>query len=209
VAPRLDASAERIIDYLSERHGVDINAVFFRYSKLSDGREILARTILMPDKPPTRHGRKPEAYRRFFQGLIDELREHHKFTGARSGQPQSWYAFSSGRSRVSYGCSFAQGGKVRTDLYIDLGEKGPNKDLFDRLASEKERIEADYGESLQWERLDDRRASRIAIYRHGSIDDAPETLVEIRNWAVKQLLMFKKIFGPRLSTLPQVETEQA
>lgn len=50
VAPRLDASAERIIAYLSERYGVDINAVFFQCTKLDDGREILARTMLVAEE---------------------------------------------------------------------------------------------------------------------------------------------------------------
>ena len=50
VAARLDASAERIINYLAERHGVQINAVFFKYSKLSDGKEILARSMLVADR---------------------------------------------------------------------------------------------------------------------------------------------------------------
>lgn len=50
VAPRLDASAERIIGYLSERYGVDINAVFFQCTKLDDGREILARTMLVAEE---------------------------------------------------------------------------------------------------------------------------------------------------------------
>jgi len=50
VAPRLDASAERIIKYLAERYGVDVNAVFFNYSKLSDGEEILVRSVLVPDE---------------------------------------------------------------------------------------------------------------------------------------------------------------
>jgi hypothetical protein len=51
VAPRLDSSAERIIDYLSDRYGVEINAVFFRYAKTSQGQKILVRTVLVQDRP--------------------------------------------------------------------------------------------------------------------------------------------------------------
>jgi hypothetical protein len=51
VAPRLDSSAERIIDYLADRHGVDINAIFFRYAKTSSGQKILVRTVLVQDRP--------------------------------------------------------------------------------------------------------------------------------------------------------------
>ena len=49
-APRLDASAERIINYLAEKYNVDINAVFFRYAKLGGGHEILARSFLVADE---------------------------------------------------------------------------------------------------------------------------------------------------------------
>jgi endonuclease NucS-like protein len=49
VAPRLDSSAERIINYLAERHEININAVFFRYAKTAQGDEVLIRTVLVPD----------------------------------------------------------------------------------------------------------------------------------------------------------------
>lgn len=49
VAPKLDDSAERIINYLAKRYGVDINAVFFTYRKLADGKEVLIRSVLVPD----------------------------------------------------------------------------------------------------------------------------------------------------------------
>jgi hypothetical protein len=60
VAPRLDASAERIITYLSEQHGVQINAVFFQYAQLSNGNEVLARAMLVAEEslpPKTSRGR--------------------------------------------------------------------------------------------------------------------------------------------------------
>jgi hypothetical protein len=49
VGSGLDAAAERIINYLAQRHSVNLNAVFFRYAKLSTGQEILARSVLVAE----------------------------------------------------------------------------------------------------------------------------------------------------------------
>ena len=90
---------------------------------------------------------------------------------------------------------------MRAELYIDLGDSGQNKALFDALLGSRETIEREFGEPLQWERLDDRRASRIAIYRQGSIENDTQSLQEIKAWAIDHLLRFKKVFGPKLPTL--------
>jgi hypothetical protein len=54
VAAGLDASAERIVNYLAQRHSLDINAVFFNYCALSDNKQILVRSVLVPESatPP-------------------------------------------------------------------------------------------------------------------------------------------------------------
>jgi hypothetical protein len=54
VGAGLDESAERIINYLVQRHSVEINAVFFNYCELSDGKQILTRSMLVADSvtPP-------------------------------------------------------------------------------------------------------------------------------------------------------------
>jgi hypothetical protein len=49
VGSALDAAAERIINYLAQRHSVNLNAVFFRYAKLASGQEILARSVLVAE----------------------------------------------------------------------------------------------------------------------------------------------------------------
>ena len=142
-----------------------------------------------------------EAYRAFFQDLLDQLRDSHHFTGARVGQPQNWYSFASGISGITYGFSFALKEQARTDMYIDLGDTARNKALFDALSASRETLEREFGEPLQWERLDDRRASRIAVYRQGSIESDTQSLQEIQTWAIDHLLRFKKIFGPKLTAL--------
>ncbi len=146
------------------------------------------------DRPSARG----EAYREYFQKLIDALREKHKFTGARVAQPQNWYTFASGYSGAVYGSSFAQAGRVRVELYIDEGDYDQNKKLFDWLEARKGMIEQSFGEKLEWERLDDRRASRVAVYRPGDITSDEATLGEIRSWSIDRLLKFKAVLMPLL-----------
>ncbi|HEY7389564.1 MAG TPA: DUF4268 domain-containing protein [Bryobacteraceae bacterium] len=143
-------------------------------------------------------GGRYEAYRAYFQLLLDELREKHRFTNARVGQPQNWYTFRSGVPGADYGTSFAQGGRVRAELYIDFEDSEINKAFFDRLYGQRKEFEEAFGEVLSWERLDERRASRIAIYRPGSIDASTEELKRIRDWAIEKLLKFRTVFGPKL-----------
>ncbi len=152
------------------------------------------------DSGPRVASEKGEKYRLFFQPLIDTLRESHQFTKARKAQPQNWYTFSSGTTGFGYIANFAHHGRVRVEFYIDLSDKERNKRTFDRLEAQKEAIESEL-EALAWERLDERRASRISISRPGSIDDGHETLNEIRRWLIDQLLAFKRVFGSRFAEL--------
>jgi hypothetical protein len=144
---------------------------------------------------------RAEAYRDYFQSLIDELREKHRFTGARKGQPQSWYSFASGFSGITYAACFSMGNRARVELYIDSPDPEKNKGLFDRLAQDTEKIEEEFGEPFEWQRLDEKRASRIAIYRPGSIEDDEEELKEIRVWTIDRLLKLKEVFPAYLSKL--------
>jgi hypothetical protein len=139
---------------------------------------------------------KEQAYRQYFQPLIDELREKHKYTGARIAQPQSWYSFSSGISGIYFNATFAGKDLARVELYIDWGDVERNKALFDWLHEKKEAIEEKCGTKLHWERLDHRRACRISAERKAHIEMSPEELEQVRRWHIENLLVFKKVIGP-------------
>ncbi len=85
------------------------------------------------------------------------------------GQPQNWYTFASGYSGIYYGVNFAQGGRFRADVYIARGNTTSNKALFDALAEQKDSLKNEFGEELEWERLDDKKSmpySCISSWEH-------------------------------------------
>ena len=146
-----------------------------------------------------------EAYRAFFQELIDRLREQHDFTGATNERAQRWCYFVSGFSGVLYGSNFySQEKKAKVELYIDRGDKDQNKLLFDALRENQEAIESELQEPLEWDCIEGYKACHIAVTRPGAITDSPETLEEIQDWMIERLLKFKHVFGPRLKNV--VET---
>jgi hypothetical protein len=127
------------------------------------------------------------------------LRTEHQFTNARVGQPQGWYTFASENSKLyRYSVSFAAKSRVRVEVYIDSQARELNKALLAALRERAPEIEAAFGAtpraSLEWEELESKRASRIAVYREGSIDTPSEQLLEIEQWMVAQLLNFKRVF---------------
>ena len=205
------------LDYLNSRTGEDTKffGVVVEVWKIDNSRPAVNFDLVATPnewhkesvgKPGDgRTSERKERYRAFLQRLVDMLREEHRFTNAKKASAVSWKSFSAGPglSGVTYNVSFARGGEVRVEVYIDR-DKEWNEELFDRLDERKGDIESKLGdESLSWERLDDKRACRIAAIRDGTIDDGPERLEEILEWMTERLLAFKKVFGPELAELVQ------
>lgn len=142
-----------------------------------------------------------EQYKEFYQPLINTLREVHNFTNMKKAPAKPFCNFATGQTGFRYApyLTTSNMNRARIELYLN-SDRDKNKAYFDLLASDREDIEIELGELL-WERLDDKKASRISMARNGSIDDDEETLEEIRTWMVDRLLKFKEVFGPRLAEL--------
>ena len=179
--------------------GTSLPAVVF---KLVASPNAWAKTVAATNQPAVTSSRML-AYQEFYQGVIDELRTVHHFTNAKAGQPQSWYSFASGTTGFLYSASFTAKGQLRAELYIDIGDER-NKLIFDYFEKMKAQLEQSMGEPLSWERLDNRRASRIsAVRQNTTIEDAATHGLEIQKWIIDQLLLVKKVFGPHLKSAHQ------
>ena len=149
-------------------------------------------------KTSTNPSSRGEKYKSYFQVLIDELRENHEFTGAKTSIAQNWYNFSSGFGGIGYGAWFAKGDKVLTYVIIRQKDDENRIKIFNMLENQKRDIESKFGSTLEWTRDAERSASRIAIYRDGGIELSDSELEEIREWHIKNLLKFKEVFTPEL-----------
>ena len=145
-------------------------------------------------------------YKSYTQMLIDELREKHKFTGARVGQPDNWYEFSAGIRGICYGVQFTRGDKVITCVKIYEDVQSNRLDLFDALEQRKEEIESAFGSPLQWERLEKQQRSRIFVSCNGNIELPDDELERIREWHIVNLLKFKAVFLPEIERVLETLT---
>ncbi len=163
---------------------VDIN--------LSEGRVTFARTR-----------ERDQLYLAFNTALQNELRAKTKLALRSVKSPaMSWLwlvDLPEGRTAAAHlGVSFALRDRFRVELYIDNGSAADNKALFDRLLAERQAIETIVGMPIQWERLDNKRASRIAVYHRGVITDTPDELEALRMWAVDKVVRFHEALAPRV-----------
>ncbi len=207
------------IDFLNRNlnptDGLHIYLVQASLIKIDDSRPALILDIICAPtvdtiKTNSQSTDIQEKYRNYFQLLIDELREQYRFTTARTAQPQNWYSFSSENSKIfKYGTSFANKGRYRVEIYIDSGIKQRNEAIFDHLQQQKADIQSAFGCELIWEKLENKRACRIALYKEARISDADDNLADLRKWAIQSLIKFKEIFPDRISRIASDLPEDA
>jgi hypothetical protein len=139
----------------------------------------------------------------FWAMFIEESNKKNGLFHNRSPSKESWMSKSGGLSGVGYGVVISRT-FARTELYIDTGEKEENKKLFNYLEGEKEEIEKEIGYKLTWERLDEKRASRIKYELEGVNIDIEEDWNKMIDFLIENSEKFEKVFSKRISALKKI-----
>jgi hypothetical protein len=118
----------------------------------------------------------------------DQLLERAKKNGVlwhelRSPSKDSWLSAGAGiRAGVALSYLIWIEKESGVELYIDAGDKAENKRIFDGLRAKQQSIEHAFGASLSWERLDEKRASRLRyVMNDGGLTDAKDRWSEIQD----------------------------
>lgn len=141
--------------------------------------------------------------RLFFTDLLHRIRAVRRdVASSRRIRPSSELVFSLGLAGFYVRNAFGREG-LRVELYIDLEDYDRNKEIFDAIYSRHEEIERELNESLEWRRIDGRRACRVYALSSFSLDDSSEQLEQAKVWASQTSIAFVDTFRPLARTLTQ------
>lgn len=135
---------------------------------------------------------KAQAERLNFWTQFNEiLVSRHKPFNVRKATTDHWYDVALGTSEAHISVTLVnKTNRIGIEIYIN-----DNKELFDRLYSVSEQIQSELGFNMDWQRLDNKKASRIIYYIEGLNFDNHRNYKELINEIIDKVVIIKDIFG--------------
>ncbi len=131
----------------------------------------------------------------FWTQFNEVLESRGKPFNKRKVTTDHWYNVAMGSSECSISIDLVnKEHKIRVGIWIYN-----NKNLFDKLYSHKEEIEAMCGFELSWNRLDNKKASFACTYINGLDFDNQENYPELINKSIDLAITIKSAFVPHLT----------
>jgi hypothetical protein len=126
----------------------------------------------------------------FWQQFKTFCKEQDSRLGTRKAFPQHWYDISIGRSEGHISLTVnTRDNEMGCELYIS-----DDKNWFDELYEQRDVIESEIGTSLEWMRLDDKKASRIKLSKDFDFEDR-DRWPDYFEWLKEKADKFKQVFG--------------
>jgi hypothetical protein len=141
--------------------------------------------------------------KRWWTTLIERSALVNKLHAHITAGEYSWIGASSGIRGLGLNYVVTQD-ECAAELYIDRGKDAEeeNKAIFDQLFAHKAEIDAAFGESLSWERLEGKRACRIRHTQTGGGYRSPEDKwPAIQDAIIKDMDRLEKALRPHLKQL--------
>lgn len=135
-------------------------------------------------------------YLEFWSQFNDVLEQRGRPFNRRKASTDHWYNIAIGSSEAQLEIDLVnKENRIRIGMWISN-----NKDLFDSMQRRHEEIEAELGETLIWERLDGKKASRIFLYIPGLNFKVQDNYRQLMDTAIDMVVKMKKVF-PKYMTV--------
>jgi hypothetical protein len=196
------------LDWLNENTGEQVHffGIEIQVVKIGDSLSApLFNVVVQPNdwqkqvRAATQSGAVSERgalYKRLWEGLLAQVqREHPHWSSARKAGPDNWIEMKSPIRGCRFSQSFAQGNRLRHELYIDTGDGDHNLEIFESLRRQQAAIEQAYGCPLAWEELPNRRACRVAEYKDGCNIAEGNRFPEFIDWFIDRGARLRRALG--------------
>ena len=135
-------------------------------------------------------------YRKFWDEVLRRMREQRLITGSQQTPSKSFLYIRAAKPGYKHYIAFTRDKTFRVELYIDQGDPLTNNRLFEYLKSHRDDIEEQMGVSLSWQRLDAKRACRIAVER--PVYDHHAQREEFIKWGIQMFVKLREVLTPWL-----------
>jgi len=137
---------------------------------------------------------------RYWQGLIDYLENNGSKLRTQDPRPRHWQTFAVGRSHF-YIDATVNTRDSRLGIGLKIADKNHAKNFYNLLLLDKENIEAEIQEKLEWRELPDNTKSEIILFKNNvNLSDEKNWNVQY-DWFKTNIEEFDKVFRKRIKKL--------
>jgi hypothetical protein len=136
----------------------------------------------------------------YWASFADFLNERKSLFKIRRANKDHWFEFPTGRAGFVISATISTDKKrIGVELYC---HRDPDKIAFRALLANRDAIEGEFGERLDWQELPGKKAMRIVLYRHG-VDPSDEAQYrDLHEWMLAKMERFLAVFAVRIRALP-------
>ena len=137
---------------------------------------------------------------RYWQGLIDYLENNGSKLRTQDPRPRHWQTFAVGRSHF-YIDATVNTRDSRLGIGLKIADKNHAKNFYNLLVLDKEEIEAEMQEKLEWRELPDNTKSEIILFKNNvNLSDKKDWNTQY-GWFKTNIEKFDKVFRKRIKKL--------
>jgi len=213
IASEFEDEHRATLDWLNEHTGPEINFFGIKLEAVKINESPIAPNFRIVCQPNNWiKSRNNTGYRRygngrltenrklqqdFWSSLNNQLAKNKSFLSRRKPVAHAWHGFSTGSSEAALEAVL----KTRKEEITAQIIIRSNKSLYNFLEDDKEKIESEFGEALDWRPMPNNSSSRIEIHKSNFDLENEEEWNDHISWLIVKLEKLHKVFSPRIKQL--------
>jgi hypothetical protein len=200
----------KAISWLNESSAASFYLLKVQAIQIDDSKPAPLLTLIVGPSDDARHigERKKEMSERysireqFWSQLLVYSRTQTKLHATISPTRHNWISTGAGLSGLAYNYAITQH-EAYIELYIDRGKDSDDENLqiFQQLRQHREEIETNFGEPIDWQELENKRACRIRKTISGGYRDPESNWPDIHKRMVDTMVRLEKALTPYIKKL--------